>query len=98
MLQSFDVKQRCELCNRSQRLSKHHLIPRALHTKKRFINRFGKEEMRNRGLQLCKLCHDGLHDIFTEKELGWTYNTRELLLADERVRKHIRWARKQKAA
>jgi hypothetical protein len=88
--------QRCELCGREVATTKHHLIPRAVHTKKRYINRFGKVEMRTRSLQLCKLCHHGLHDIFSEKELAWTYNTRELLLSDERVQKHVRWARKQK--
>lgn len=89
---------RCQLCKRHVRTTWHHLIPRALHTKKKFINRFGKEEMRTRGADLCKLCHDGLHDLFTEKELGWTYNTIEALLANERVKKHVDWVKKQKAA
>lgn len=86
----------CELCSREVFTTWHHLIPRALHTKKRYIRRFGKQEMRTRGLDLCKLCHDGLHDIFTEKELGETYNTKEALLIDDRVRKHIQWVKRQK--
>ena len=88
----------CELCGRSgQALTKHHLIPRAVHTKKRFINRFGKKEMRERGIMICKLCHDGLHDLFpSEKVLAESFYTRELLLADEGVKRHIQWVRKQK--
>jgi hypothetical protein len=86
----------CDLCGREVRTTKHHLIPRAVHSKQRYINRFGKAEMRTRSLQLCKLCHGGLHDIFTEKQLGWTYNTKESLLSDPRVQKHVQWARKQK--
>lgn len=87
----------CELCDRDVKLTFHHLIPRAVHTKKRFINRFGKDEMNSRGLMLCKLCHDGIHDLIpSEKELAESYNTKELLLADERIVKHINWVRKQK--
>lgn len=88
----------CELCGRpGQALTKHHLIPRAVHSKKRFINKFGKKEMRDRGLMLCKLCHDGLHDLFPdEKTLANNFTTRELLLADEGVKRHIVWVRKQK--
>lgn len=88
----------CDLCGRpGQELTKHHLIPRAVHRKKRFANRFGKQEMRQRGLMLCKLCHNGLHDLFpNEKELADKYNTREALLADERVKKHVAWVRKQR--
>lgn len=87
----------CELCGRERPLTKHHLIPRAVHTKKKFIERFGKEEMNRRGIKVCKLCHSGIHDIIPkEKELAESFNTKELLLADERIQKHIKWARKQK--
>lgn len=87
----------CELCDREKPLTKHHLIPRQVHTKKKFIRMFGKKEMRERGLQLCKECHDGIHDIVPdEKELAEKYNTKELLLTNERIVKHVEWARKQK--
>lgn len=46
---------------------------------------------------ICQLCHSGLHDLFPdEKVLADQYNTREALLADERVKKHIAWVRKQR--
>jgi hypothetical protein len=88
----------CELCGRSGKLlTFHHLIPRHCHRKKRFRSRFRLEEMRHRGLWICGACHGGIHDLFPdEKVLGWSYNTSELLLADERLRKHIDWVRKQK--
>lgn len=87
----------CQLCQRDQPLTEHHLIPRAVHTKKRYIKRFGKEEMRSRKLLVCKLCHDGVHDIVEdEKELADDFNTKELLLEDERIQKHVTWVRKQK--
>jgi 5-methylcytosine-specific restriction endonuclease McrA len=88
----------CELCGRSGKsLTFHHLIPRHCHRKKRFRSRFRLDEMRQRGLWICPACHGGIHDLFPdEKTLGWSYNTRELLLDDERLRKHIDWVRKQK--
>jgi hypothetical protein len=88
----------CELCGRSGRsLSFHHLIPRHCHRKRRFRQRFKVEEMRSRGLWLCRACHGGIHDLIPdEKVLGWSYNTKELLLAHEGISKHVEWARKQK--
>jgi len=87
----------CEMCGQERSLTKHHLIPRAVHTKKRFINRFGKEEMRRRGIMVCTVCHSGIHDIiYDEKELAESFNTKELLMADERIQKHVEWSRKQK--
>src|SRR5262245_61953241 len=88
----------CEMCGRSgQALTFHHLIPRHCHRKRRFRNRFSIEEMRSSGLWLCGPCHGGIHDLIPdEKVLGWSYNTRELLLAHEGVRKHVDWVKKQK--
>ena len=61
------------------------------------VNRFGKQEMRQRALMLCKDCHAGIHDLIPdEKDLGWNYPTRESLLAHEGIRKHVDWVRKQK--
>jgi hypothetical protein len=92
-----DQKHRCELCGRSKPLTKHHLIPRGVHRKRRFVDRFGKKEMHRRSLMLCKLCHVGIHDLIPdEKELAEKYNTRELLLENGAVRKHVAWVRKQK--
>lgn len=92
-----DGVDRCELCQRRQKLTKHHLIPRAVHSKKRYINRFGKQEMHRRGLMICRACHAGIHDLIPdEKELADKYYTRDLLLAHPGLQKHIAWVRKQK--
>jgi len=89
--------ERCELCDRAKKLTKHHLIPKAVHTKKRYLNRFGKQEMHQRGLRICRDCHAGIHDLIPdEKELADKYYTKELLLANEAIRKHVAWVRKQK--
>jgi hypothetical protein len=87
---------RCELCGREQPLTFHHLIPRKNHRKTRFRKRFPTHEMRNRGLYLCRPCHDGVHDLIDEKELGERYNTREDLLAHEGIARHVAWVARQK--
>ena len=88
----------CELCERpGQNRSFHHLIPRAVHSKTRFKKTFGRQEMRERGLMLCMLCHSGIHDLVPdEKELARDYNTRDSLLAHPAIAKHVAWVRKQK--
>jgi hypothetical protein len=52
--------------------------------------------MRGRGLNLCRLCHNGIHDLLGERELAEMFNTREALLAHEGIARHIAWVRKQK--
>lgn len=87
----------CELCGRNIVLTFHHLIPCKVHSKKKFLREYTKQEMHDRGLYLCKLCHDGIHDLIpSEKELAEKYNTKELLLAHEGIAKHVKWAAKQK--
>ena len=86
----------CELCGRDQPLTFHHLIPRKVHGKRRFLRRYSKAEMKNRGLYLCRPCHAGLHDLIGEKELGERFNTREDLLAHEGVARHVAWVARQK--
>src|SRR5215813_12076249 len=88
---------RCELCQRQKKLTKHHLIPKAVHTKKRYLNRYGKQEMRGRALLICNDCHAGIHDLIPdEKVLAEKYHTKQLLLENEAIRRHIAWVRKQK--
>lgn len=86
----------CELCGRDKPLTFHHLIPKAMHGKKRFQKRHTKDELRTRGLNLCRLCHNGLHDLLTERELAEQFNSRELLLEHAGVAKHVAWVKKQK--
>ena len=52
--------------------------------------------MREKGLNLCDLCHKFLHKKFSEKDLGRKYNNLELLLLNLAVKKHAMWASKQK--
>jgi len=42
-------------------------------------------------------CHKGIHRIIPdEKELAKDFNTKELLMADERIARHVAWVAKQR--
>ena len=86
----------CQICNREKPLTFHHLIPKKNHRNKWFVKRFTKQEMREKGLNLCYLCHKFIHKKFSEKDLGRKYNNLELLLSNPVVKKHAIWASKQK--
>lgn len=91
-----DIIQTCALCGREQPLTFHHLIPRKLHRKKRFLNRFGKEEMKKRGIDICRKCHAAIHCFWDEKTLGEEYNTKEKLMQTEEMQKFVAWVKKLK--
>lgn len=87
----------CEFCQREKPLTFHHLLPVKTHRRARFQRRYSKYELRHRGLYLCRPCHDGIHDIIPDEVvLGEMYNTKEQLLADERIARHVAWVAKQK--
>jgi hypothetical protein len=81
----------CELCARAAALTRHHLIPKALHNKVYVQKRFGKSERISATLWVCRACHNQIHRLFSEKELALTYNNRDSLLGDERLRTFVEW-------
>ena len=87
---------RCELCGRVKPLTFHHLIPKAVHGRKRYQKRHSKQELRTRGIHVCRLCHNGIHDLISERELADRFTTTESLLEHPALMRHIAWARKQK--
>ena len=80
----------CGLCQRRRDLTFHHLIPRTLHSNKRVKRSFTREAMQQ-GLDLCRDCHSAIHTFVSEKDLGWTYNTREALLEHPEIAKFVAW-------
>lgn len=81
----------CALCARPVALTRHHLIPKALHDKAYVQKRFARHERITATLWVCRACHNQIHRLFTEKELALTYNSRDALLADERLRTFVEW-------
>ena len=86
---------RCALCGRSAPLSFHHLIPRKIHRRPHFRKRYTREELA-RGVNLCRLCHDGIHALHDEMTLARYLRSISDLRADPRIRKHVAWVRRQR--
>ena len=79
-------------------LTFHHLIPRRVHGRRWFRERHSIEEMRLRGVWLCRECHVFIHDHFDEATLGRRLNTLVLLAAEPIIARHIEWAARQRVA
>jgi len=87
----------CELCLQKRNLSFHHLIPRKLHRRKGFRKKYD-QEMLDKGLYLCNLCHKGLHKLYDELTLANNFGNKEAIVADQAMAKHIAWSVKQKVS
>lgn len=92
---SQDEGKICELCKREHiPLTKHHVIPKTLHSNKWFKKRFSREE-RQHTIELCRPCHTQIHLFFSHKELARHRRTAEKLLEDERVKDFVEWIKKK---
>ncbi len=79
------------MCGRPvDRLTRHHLIPRSRHRKKRVKRNFTREQMQ-RVVLLCPACHRQIHKTFTEKELEQDYNSMESILEHPDIQRFVRW-------
>jgi len=82
---------KCELCDRENELTFHHLIPVCLHKNKWFKKTYTRLEM-SQGINICKLdCHKEIHKLIGEKEMGRSFNTIKKLLNHFKVRKYIKF-------
>ncbi|MCM3707234.1 MULTISPECIES: HNH endonuclease [Cytobacillus] len=74
----------CELCLREDTdITVHHLTPKEL----------GGTFLPT--AELCKPCHKQIHALYTNAELAVRLNSIELLQQDDKVRKFLKWIRKQ---
>lgn len=85
----------CPLCGRACALTFHHLIPRKLHRRKAFRRRYDRDVL-NRGVHVCRDCHDGIHDFYDEMTLGMRFRELDALRADPALARHFRWVAKKK--
>lgn len=86
----------CPLCQRQTALTFHHLIPKKVHARNFFKKKYSKFELRE-GIDICRKCHDGLHDLYDEMTLGKQFDTLELIQSDPALTKHFAWVAKQRA-
>ncbi len=82
----------CELCGRvMDDLTRHHLIPRKQHRRKRIRRRYSRSEREGRILWVCRPCHDHIHKHFDEQTLAERLNSREALIAEPVIRDFATW-------
>ena len=91
-----DIDSTCPLCLRETSLTFHHLVPKKVHGRNYFQKKYKKSELRA-GIDICRKCHDGLHDLYDENQLGKEFNTLEAIQADPALTKHFAWVAKQRA-
>lgn len=88
---------KCQLCgSEDDYLNFHHLIPRTVHSTRKFLKLFTKEYMKTNGVWICKAyCHRQIHRFITEKDMAMFYNTLQLLLEHPEVKKYVEWRSKR---
>ncbi len=85
----------CELCQTDTATSRHHLIPRTLHSNKWFKRRYTRQEMQ-RGVNLCGDCHRAVHRLVpSEKDLGRRFNSLPSLQQHDRISAHVKWKQRR---
>ncbi|GMH42919.1 hypothetical protein BSKO_10841 [Bryopsis sp. KO-2023] len=83
----------CEMCERTMKLTRHHLIPKAMHNRWK-AKGFSRETL-NTCAKICRGCHSAVHHFFTERELAENFFTVDRLLQSEDLVRHARWANRQ---
>jgi len=85
----------CLMCEREMPLTRHHLIPRMVHSDKHYKKHFSREQL-HKTVLICRPCHSAIHSFIDERTMAREYNTLEVLLQHEAVQKWIPYASKQK--
>lgn len=84
-LPSSDAPLPCPLCDRPMMngptVDEHHLIPRAKGGKEKFL--------------VHKICHQKIHQVFSEKELARQFFTWQALKAHPEIAAFIHWVKKR---
>ena len=86
----------CAICEREERLTRHHPIPRARHHNKRNKREFSRELVRG-VVGICRPCHSQIHQLLSEKQLEREFNTVEKLRDHPGIAKFARWIRRKPA-
>lgn len=85
----------CPCCKRVTNLTFHHLIPRKLHRRVHFRKHYTRAQL-NQGIDVCRLCHNGLHNLYDEMALARRFTSLEAILSCDALQKHFGWVAKQK--
>jgi hypothetical protein len=66
-----------------------------VHRRPFFRKTFSRDDLAA-GIDLCRLCHNGVHRLHDEMTLAKRLNSLEALRADPAVARHTNWVRRQK--
>ena len=99
----FEVRQRtrqtrhgpCPFCGRKLPLTFHHLIPKKLHRRARFRKSYSRDKL-NLGVDICRQCHDGIHERYDEMRLYREFDAPEKIAADPELARYFQWVARQK--
>lgn len=80
----------CELCGSTEKLTKHHLVPKVKYHK----NYSSRKNSEDNFIWICDLCHRTIHAYFSENFLRDNLNTLEKLKENDQMKKYIEWRRK----
>jgi len=84
----------CEMCQRDMPLTRHHLIPRYMHSKTPYSSM--SDAVLQRCINICRPCHSALHRFEDERILAERFSTLAEILADERFQKWIAYISKRR--
>lgn len=85
----------CPLCNRTTKLTFHHLIPKKMHRRTFFRKNFSKATL-NAGINICQKCHSGIHETYDEMTLAKQFPSLTAIQSDPTLKRHFAWVAKQK--
>ena len=85
----------CELCDREQELTFHHLIPKKNHKIKHIREKYSSLNIDSYGIKICTDCHKMIHKLISHKLLALDYNTKEKLQNQFELKKFINWVKYQ---
>lgn len=85
----------CPCCHRVTRLTFHHLIPKKMHRRSFFKKHYTKEE-KQRGVMICRQCHNGIHRFYDEMTLAKALNSLVLIKGDPKLAAFFHWVSKQR--
>jgi len=80
----------CEICCRSVKTTKHHLIPNCKMKRSKEIRK------KKRTINVCEECRVEIHRVFTNEELRAVYNRIFRIKINPIIRKHIKNIRRVK--
>ena len=84
----------CELCDREMPLTRHHLMPRAVHA--RMAKKGVARDIMERTCAICRACHNAVHHAESNMSLATSFNTLELLQTHPSVAKWVEHARRSR--